>query len=319
MRCNPFPFLVMSLAAFLVESLTLGLSDEVGFFDPDSYNDPPISLDEPASFLADADLKIQPVGEPVFPDSLGSLGDSDDLFETDDHSSISNLPDGGSTHSDALVALDPSSSSLDQMQAGLPPSDADSSTNETPQDLGETLNNHINEGLNFLLRFASPFGGECDLKLVGKVPLCCTSPRRELPFAYGCSHMTDQIPPVNPIIFNSAVWDTIQSTMKVLLVPKASMSKIRRFIRRRHLEENLRHDPFNKRGEACSNRQPANFFLAVIATFFYYWIRMHNYLLVHTIHNRRQIQDPISYSTFAWPFDKIGKVFAGSISINLAS
>ena len=187
MRYNPLSFLVVSLAVCLVESLSLGPFDEVDLFDSDSYNDAPIGPGEPAMFLAEADLKIQPVGEPIFSDSSGSPEDSDDLFGTKVPSSVSTLPDGGSINSDTLVALDPSSSSLDQTQAGLPPSGVNSGSSEQPQDLGETLDNYIDEGLNYLLRFASPFDKECDLKKAGKVPLCCNSPRKELPFAYGCT------------------------------------------------------------------------------------------------------------------------------------
>lgn len=186
MRYNPLSFLVVSLTVCLVESLSLGPFDEVGLFDSDSYNDASTGLGEPAIFLAEADLQTQPVGEPTFSESSRDPEGSDDLFGTKVHSSISTLPDGGSINSDALVALDPSSSSVDQTQAGLPPSDTHSGSSGILQDLGETLDNYIDEGLNYLLRSVSPFDKECDLKKGGKVPLCCNSPRKELPFAYGC-------------------------------------------------------------------------------------------------------------------------------------
>lgn len=187
MHNNALVLLVTSLLVSLVISFSLGPFDEAELFNPDSYSDAPIGLGEPASTLADADLKTQPIGEPNVPASSGSSEDSDDLFGTQDHSSFSTLPDGGSMNSDALFALSPSSDSSDQMlQANVAPNHADSSTNETPLDLGETLDNYIDEGLNSLLHLADPFDKECDQKTEGRVPLCCNSPRKELPFAYGC-------------------------------------------------------------------------------------------------------------------------------------
>ena len=186
MRCNALFFLVTSPLVSLVKSLSLGSFDEVGLFDADSYNDAPIDLGEPATFLAEADLNFQPVGESIFPAFSGSSEDLDDLFENQDHFSFSSFPEGGSTNSDALFALSPSPDSSDQMQAGLLSSHTDSETNETPVDFGESLDNFINEGLNNLLHFTAPLDKECDQKTVGRVPLCCNSRRKELPFAYGC-------------------------------------------------------------------------------------------------------------------------------------
>ena len=186
MRHNALSFVVMSLAVSSVKSLSLGPLDEVSLFDPDSYSDAPISPGELATFSAESDLNTQPGGEPIFPDSSGSWEDSDDLFEAKDSSTLSDLPDDGLINSNALVALGPNSGSSDQTQTGLPLSYADSGPNESPQDLGETLDNYINEGLNNLLRIVNPFDKECDLKKGGKVALCCNSPRKKLPYAYGC-------------------------------------------------------------------------------------------------------------------------------------
>lgn len=187
MRHNALSFVFMSLAVSLVKSLSLGPFDEVGLFDSDSYSDAPIGLGDPATFLAEVDLKTQPASESLFPDSSGSPKDSDDLFEAKDSSIFSTLPDGGSINSNAFVALSPDPGSSDQTRADLPPSHADSNTNAVPPDLGDTLENYINEGLNHLLPIVDPFDKECDFKKVGKVPLCCDSPRKELPFAYGCT------------------------------------------------------------------------------------------------------------------------------------
>lgn len=187
MRYTYLSFLVMSFSVSLGRSLSLRPFNEASLFDFNSDNDDPIGLGEPATFVADADLKAQPGGEPLFPDSSGSSEDSDYLFGIENHSSFSTLPDDGSIiNSNTLLALGPNPGSSDQTQADLLPSHADSGTNETPPELGDILDNYINEGLNYLLPIVSPFDKECDKKAVGKVPLCCNSPRKELPFAYGC-------------------------------------------------------------------------------------------------------------------------------------
>lgn len=183
MRSIALSFLVTSLLVFLVQPLSLGPFDEAGLFDSDSYSDTPI---EPAPALTEVDLNTEPVGEPNLLASSGNSGDSYDLFGSQDQSGFLNLPDDGSTNADALLALGPISDSSDQMQAGLPPSHADSNTNEKPQDWGDTLNKYVDEGLNDLLRFAAPLSSECDMKTGGRVALCCTSPRKQLPRAYGC-------------------------------------------------------------------------------------------------------------------------------------
>lgn len=188
MRYTALSFLVGSLSVSLVKPLSSGPFDEVGPFDLNSYSDaPPIGLGE-STTLAEADLNSQPVGEPIFLDSAGSSAESDDLFGTQDYSSFSNVPDAAPTNSDALlVALSPSPGSSDQIQANPTPSPEDSGKDETPPpDLGETLDNYINEGLNLLLQNVDPFDKECDMKTAGRIPLCCNSWRKMLPYAYGC-------------------------------------------------------------------------------------------------------------------------------------
>lgn len=186
MRYNALSIVVMSLAVSSVKSLSLEPLDEAGLFDPEFYSDVPISPSELATFSVEADLNTQPGGEPIFPDFSGSSEVSDDLFEAEDSSIFSDLPDDGLINSNALVALDPNSGNSDQTQTGLPPSYADSGPNESPQDLGDTLENYINEGLNSILWIVNPFDKECDLKKGGKVALCCNSRRKKLPYAYGC-------------------------------------------------------------------------------------------------------------------------------------
>lgn len=185
MRYNVFSLLATSLLISLVKSLSSGPSGRFDLFNFDSYDDVPFGLGE-SDTLAEADLNTQPVSETIFSDPSGSSEQSDDLFESQDYSSFSSIPDS-STTLDTLIALDPNLGSLDTIHADLASHGA-SGNEGKPPDLGETLENYIDEGLNYLLQYMVPLDKECDLKENGRIPLCCSSKRKALPRAYDCKN-----------------------------------------------------------------------------------------------------------------------------------